>query len=256
MQRTHLQVERFRPNVYLQHGGNPNQNDAKGALWRPLPINPWDALLQSMEQGVTMIHYIHENSSLTEDSEASESRSAQSTILRITRFIDSISIWSGKIIALLILPMVASLVYEVIGRYFFNRPTIWASDLSTILYGGFFMLGAAYALQRQQHIRTDFIYEKWSIRTRGLVDSILYILLYFPGLGIFMWVGWEYAWTSTMLQERIVTSPWMPIIWPLKLTMPIATILLLIQGISELSKSLYAARTGLDLREVSEGVET
>jgi TRAP-type mannitol/chloroaromatic compound transport system permease small subunit len=118
------------------------------------------------------------------------------------------------------------------------------------------MLGAAYALQRQQHIRTDFLYEKWSTRTKGMVDSFLYIAFYFPGLGIFMWVGWQYAWRSVILQERIVTSPWMPIIWPLKLTMPIATILLLIQGISELLKSLYAAYTGTDLHEDAEDVET
>ena len=177
-------------------------------------------------------------------------------LIKVISFIDSISIWSGKIVAVLILPMVASLVYEVIARYFFTRPTIWASDLSTILYGAFFMLGSAYALQRQQHIRTDFLYEKWSTRTKGLVDSLLYIAFYFPGLGIFMWIGWEYAWTSTMLQERIVTSPWMPIIWPLKLTMPIATILLLNQGISELLKSLYAAYTGVELHEGAENVET
>ena len=186
----------------------------------------------------------------------SKSRGSQWTNLRISLFIDAISIWSGKAIALLIIPMVGSLVFEIICRYFFNRPTIWASDLSTMLYGAFFMLGAAYALQRQQHIRTDFLYEKWSTRTKGLVDSILYILLYFPGLGIFMWISWEYAWRSTMLQERIISSPWMPIIWPLKLTMPIATILLLIQGISELLKSIYAASTGLDLHEKVEGVET
>jgi len=177
-------------------------------------------------------------------------------LIKVVSFIDSISIWSGTMVAFLIFPMVGSLVFEIICRYFFNRPTIWASDLSTILYGGFFMLGAAYALQRQQHIRTDFLYEKWSVRTKGIVDSLLYIFFYFPGLGIFLWVGWDFAWTSTLLQERIVTSPWMPIIWPLKLTIPLATILLLVQGISELLKCLYAALNGTDLHEAVEGVET
>ena len=75
---------------------------------------------------------------------------------------------SGKVVAWMILPMSLSLVYEVVARYVFNAPTIWASDVSQILYGMFFMLGSAYALQRQQHIRTDFIYGKWSVRTRGL----------------------------------------------------------------------------------------
>lgn len=177
-------------------------------------------------------------------------------LMKLITIIDSISIWSGKVVAWLIIPMIASLVYEVVARYFFNAPTIWAGDLSTILYGAFFMLGSAYTLQQQQHIRTDFLYEGWSTRTKGMVDSILYITCYFPGLGIFLWLSWTYALKSTQLQERIISSPWMPHIWPLKLCIPLAILLLLIQGISELTKSLYAARTGLELREEAEGVET
>jgi TRAP-type mannitol/chloroaromatic compound transport system permease small subunit len=177
-------------------------------------------------------------------------------LLRAMAAIDQVSIWTGRAAAVLIFPMIFSLVWEVFARYFFNAPTVWANDLSTMLYGAMFMVGSAYALQRQQHIRTDWLYEKWSIRTRGIVDSACYILLYFPGLAIFLWVGWKYALRSTMLQERIISSPWMPVIWPLKLCIPIATLLLLIQGVSELIKSIYAVKTGLDIHEETEGVET
>ena len=177
-------------------------------------------------------------------------------LLTAIKVIDSVSIWSGKATAILIFPMIFSLVWEVLARYFFNAPTIWANDLSTMLYGALFMLGSAYALQRQQHIRTDWLYEKWSVRTRGIVDSVCYIFLYFPGLTIFMWIGWKFALKSTMLQERIISSPWMPFIWPLKLCIPLATLLLLLQGVSELIKSFYAATTGKDLHEETEGVET
>ena len=176
--------------------------------------------------------------------------------LKAVAIIDTVSIWSGKAVALLIFPMMLSLVWEVVARYFFNAPTIWANDMATMLYGAFYMIGSAYALQRQQHIRTDFLYEKWSTRTKGIVDSVLYIFLYFPGLGIFLWIGWQYAYRSTMLHERIVSSPWMPYIWPLKLCIPLATFLLLLQGVSELIKSLYAATTGVDLHGETEGVET
>lgn len=171
-------------------------------------------------------------------------------IVRVVSVIDRISLWSGKIVSFLILPMVASLVYEVLSRYLFNSPTIWANDMSTILYGAFWMGGTAYALQAGQHIRTDFLYEKWSVRTRGTVDAILYILFYFPGLGIFLFVGGDYAWRSVLFMERIISSPWMPFIWPLKLVIPVATLLLLLQGISELLKSLYAVRTGQELHLV------
>lgn len=177
-------------------------------------------------------------------------------LLKTAKVIDNISIWSGKVVAWMVLPMVASLVYEVICRYFFNAPTIWAGDLSSILYGAFFMLGSAYTLQCQQHIRTDFLYDGWSNKTKGWVDSIVYITCYFPGLGVFLWISWTYALKSTQLQERIISSPWMPHIWPLKLCIPLAIALLLMQGVSELIKSIYAARTGQDLHEEVEGVET
>lgn len=172
------------------------------------------------------------------------------------RVIDRISIVSGKLVAWMILPMSLSLVYEVVARYLFNAPTIWASDVSQILYGMFFMLGSAYALQRQQHIRTDFLYGKWSIRTRGLVDAACYLALYFPALLFFLWVGSEFAYRSILFNERIVTSPWMPIIWPLKLAIPISTLLLLIQGVSELLKCLFAAMKGVSLHEEQVGSET
>ena len=177
-------------------------------------------------------------------------------LAKLTHVIDTFTVWTGKGIAWMVLPMIGCLVYEVVARYFFNAPTIWAGDMSTILYGAFFMLGSAYTLQRQQHIRTDFLYAGWSTRTKGIVDSILYITCYFPGLGIFMWISWGYAWKSTMLQERIISSPWMPMIWPLKLCIPLSIALLLIQGVSELVKSLYTAKTGITLFEEVEGVET
>jgi len=181
---------------------------------------------------------------------------APRALAKTIRIIDGLSIVSGKIVGWFIFPMVFSLVFEVVARYLFNAPTIWAGDVSQILYGMFFMLGSAYALQRQQHIRTDFLYGKWSIRTRGMVDAALYILFYFPALGFFLWVGSDFAYRSILFNEKIVTSAWMPIIWPLKLAIPVSTLLLLIQGVSELLKSLFAAKTNVSLFEETAGSET
>jgi TRAP-type mannitol/chloroaromatic compound transport system permease small subunit len=181
---------------------------------------------------------------------------APPSLAKLLKALDRVSIVSGKIVAWMILPMSMSLVYEVVARYVFNAPTIWASDISQILYGMFFMLGSAYALQRQQHIRTDFLYGRWSARTRGLVDAACYIGLYFPALIFFLWVGSEFAYRSFLFNEKIVTSPWMPIIWPLKLAIPISTALLLIQGLSELAKSVFVAKTGISLYEEQAGSET
>ncbi len=172
------------------------------------------------------------------------------------RALDGISIWSGKAVSWLILPMCSVLVYEVVVRYIFNSPTIWAGDLSLLIYGGYFMLGAAYTLQRQMHIRTDFLYRNWTQRTQCLVDIALYVILYFPAMGMFMWLSWEFAFKSILQQEKIVTSPWMPVVYPLKITIPLATLLLLLQGVSEVLKSFYTMRTGIPLRAQDVDQET
>lgn len=162
----------------------------------------------------------------------------------IIRTLDSVSEWTGRIVSWLILPMVASLVYEVGARYLFDAPTVWAYDMTFMLYGSFFMLGAAYTLRHKGHIRTDSFYGEWSPRKQGWVDTICYLVFYFPPLIAFQVVTWDYFYKSYGQDERIMTSPWMPIVWPFKFVLPLATLLLLLQGVSELLKSIHAARRG------------
>ncbi|TSA18909.1 MAG: TRAP transporter small permease subunit [Betaproteobacteria bacterium] len=171
-------------------------------------------------------------------------QSPPSAMLKAIKTLDAISIWSGRIIAWLIIPMVLSLVYEVVARYVFNAPTEWAYDMTFMLYGSFFMIGSAYTLQRKGHIRTDSYYSGWSPRTQGRVDVVCYLLLFFPPLILFLVVGWDFFLKSYGQGERIVTSPWMPIVYPFKFTLPLATLLLLLQGLSEFMKSLWAAMKG------------
>ncbi len=153
--------------------------------------------------------------------------------VRLAGAIDAITRVAGKVIAWLIIPMVLSLVWEVVARYFFDAPTIWAYDMTFMLYGTFFMVGSAWTLQRGGHIRTDAYYMKWSKRTQARVDLACYLVLFFPAIAVFGWLGWEYFWKSFQQNERIVTSPWLPIVWPFKFTMPLAAALLLLQGVAE-----------------------
>ena len=171
-------------------------------------------------------------------------QSPPSAMLKIIKLLDSISLWSGRIVAWLIIPMVLSLTYEVIARYIFDAPTVWAYDMTFMLYGSFFMIGSAYTLQKKGHIRTDSYYGGWSPRTQGWVDAVCYLLLFFPPLIAFLVVGWEFFFKSWGQGERVVTSPWMPVVYPFKFTIPLATLLLLLQGVSEFMKSVWAARKG------------
>ncbi len=158
--------------------------------------------------------------------------------------LDKLSGFSGKAVSYLVLPMMYVLVHEVIARYFFNAPTIWAGDLALILYGIYFMIASPYCLREGGHIRTDFLYTHWSTKTKGLVDFLIYIFLYMPTHLIFLEIGWKYFYKSFQQNESIISSPWMPIIWPMKLAIPVSIVLMITQGFSEIIKSFYAWRYG------------
>ena len=176
------------------------------------------------------------------------------TLIKVVNTIDRFTDTTGTWVAWLNIPLVAAVAYEVIARYVFNAPTIWSFDVTYMLYGAIFMLGAAYALHKGAHIRTDFFFEKWSIKTKGTIDSVAYIVFFFPSLIVFFFIGWNEGWYSLQIHETSEQTPWRPILWPFKMVVPLAVLLLLIQGISELVKSLYAARFGIEL-EHKEKVE-
>ena len=168
-------------------------------------------------------------------------------------FIDRNMLLTGKIDCWITIPLIFAMVYEVIGRHFFNRPTLWSFDISRMLAGALFMLGAAYTLSKGIHIRADFLYRNWKVRNQAKVDLFLYLLFFFPGFLVFFWVSFDYAYTSICGRsdlmeclggkvriQRAMDTTWMPIMWPLKSCMPVGAFLLLIQGISEVLKSYYA----------------
>jgi TRAP-type mannitol/chloroaromatic compound transport system permease small subunit len=168
-------------------------------------------------------------------------RALATTIRLIDTYVGELS---GKIFMLMIFPLVGGSTYEVIARYVFDAPTKWAYDTSYMLYGSHFMLGAAYCLLKGGHIRTDVFYEKFSVNWQGWVDAGLYIVFFFPGMILFFWFGSIEALHSWSIKEESVVSPWRPVLYPFKMVIPISAALLMMQGVSELLKSLYAGMRG------------
>jgi TRAP-type mannitol/chloroaromatic compound transport system permease small subunit len=158
--------------------------------------------------------------------------------------IDLFSLWVGRIVCWITMPLIVAMVYEVVARYAFVAPTMWAYDISRMLYGALFMLGAGYALSRGVHIRADFIYRTWTARNQGRVDALLYLLFYFPGLAVFLWMSSDFAYLAWFRGERGMDTAWMPHMGPIKTALPVGVALLLVQGVSEFLKSYYAATKG------------
>ena len=168
---------------------------------------------------------------------------------RIAAGIDQVSIWSGKAVAWLIVPMFGVLVYEVFVRKFF-RPTIWANDIATMCYGAHFFLAGAYTLHLQKHIRTDFFSRNWSLRTQVKMDIAQYLLLFLPGMVVFTYVSWQFAAESWDLKEALMTT-WRPPAYWYKTVIPVSSALILLQGLGEVIKCFRTLRTGIDYRTES-----
>ncbi len=162
----------------------------------------------------------------------------------LIRWIDTMNLWIGRIVCFLTLPLFAVMVYEVFVRYVFVAPTAWAYDLSRMIAGALFMLGAGYALSKGVHIRADFLYRNFSVRNQGRVDATLYLLFYMPGMLVFMWTSLDFAGVSWFQMERGMDSAWMPYLAPIKSALPVGIFFLILQGISEFCKSYYAATRG------------
>ncbi|HZO00068.1 MAG TPA: TRAP transporter small permease subunit [Burkholderiales bacterium] len=158
------------------------------------------------------------------------------------RGIDRFSDLSGKLISLSMLYLVATISYECFSRYLFNAPTLWVLESSYMTNGSAFMLGCAYALHKGAHVRTDMLYEKFSERKKGWIDLGSYLLLFYPTLVILMVISIDDAWYSFSINELSEQTPWRPVMWPFRSAIPLAALLLMVQGISESLKSCYQIR--------------
>ena len=163
---------------------------------------------------------------------------------RVIDSIDSFTARCGEIVCWITPFVFMAMVYEIVVRYAFTAPTLWAYDVSRMLYGALFMLGAGYALLRGVHIRADFLYRNWSVRAQGVIDLTLFLLFYFPGLALFLWTAGEFFIEAAQRGERLDDTAWRPYAAPARAALWFGVLFLLIQGVSETLKALYAVMRG------------
>ncbi len=156
--------------------------------------------------------------------------------------VTSLNRWLAVMASLLVFIMVAVISYEVVARYFFDAPTVWALELSTLLLGPYFMLAGPYLLHTAGHVNVDIVYGKLSPRTAAMVDTVIY-----PVIGVIACVliyqSIPVALNSIESGETSFSS-WNPAIWPAKTLIPVAFALLLLQSIAETLQAIARIRTG------------
>jgi len=168
---------------------------------------------------------------------------AKNKWIALAKRIDGVSDWTGRCFSWIVIPLTVLIVFEVITRRFFGAPTIWTFEMSNFLFGGHFMLVAAYGLLYKSHVRIDLFVMRGSKRTQEIFDLLGYFILFFPFVIVILYHGVIYAIDSWAMWETS-WSVWGPPLYPAKTVIPITAFLLLIQGISEVIKKMIFLKTG------------
>ena len=159
--------------------------------------------------------------------------------------IDSLNDRLGWVFAFLLVPMGLIVIVDVTFRYLLNRPSMWAYETSMFIYGGYIVLAGAYTLLHNGHVNVDIVYGNLSPRVKAILD-VLTAAFFF----LFMWYLLTYSLDQTISswQMRETTNtPWHPPIYPLRTTLPVACILMMLQGVAKFVRDLHMALTGREL---------
>lgn len=179
-------------------------------------------------------------------------------LVRFIYAIESLSIWVGRAFGWCILILTFSVSYEVFVRYVLNAPTVWVFDMMVQMYGALFLMAGPYALAQDTHVRGDVVYRLLPVRWQARIDFTLFLLFLFPGMLALFWFGAEIAADSWRYEEVSWNSPARIQIYFFKTLIPVAGVLMIVQGVAELLRCWMAMRQGVwlertdDIRETEE----
>jgi len=157
---------------------------------------------------------------------------------------DRISTWAGKVTSWLIISLMLMVCVEVFKRYILNAPTSWIFDAENMMYGTLFMMCGAYTLAQNAHVRGDFLYSSMKPRMQASLDVVLYIAFFIPGILGLIYAGWDYAWQSWLIREHSNVTSEGPPVYQFKAIIPVAGVLVMVQGLAEILRSIVCLKTG------------
>jgi len=170
--------------------------------------------------------------------------------------IEGLSLWVGRAFGWCILILTLSVSYEVFVRYVLNQPTVWSFDTMIQMYGALFLMAGPYAMAQDAHVRGDVLYRLFPIRWQAMVDFTLYILFFFPGMIALFWFGWEIASDSWRYKEVSINSPAGIQVYFFKTLIPVAGMLMMLQGCAEIVRCWYALADGEWMERLDDVKET
>jgi len=164
--------------------------------------------------------------------------------MRFIKLIDKISIMTGALAAWSVIPLMLVVVHEVAKRHLFNAPTNWGYDVCWMIFAAQFMIGGAFTLLRQGHIRIDIVYATLSDRAKHIYDLVIYLIVILPPMILFTWAGVVFAADAWVSGEKLSTTNWFFPAGPSKSLIPIGFFLLALQCLAEIVRNIYALKQG------------
>jgi TRAP-type mannitol/chloroaromatic compound transport system permease small subunit len=151
------------------------------------------------------------------------------------RLIDGLNEVVGRVLSIVAILFASIIIYDVVMRYAFNEPSRWAFDISKMLYGFYFVMLGGYALRHGSHVSVDLLIEKLSPTVRRWVEVAAYPIFFFPFAWVFTTKAFDFAMRSWNSAESTYGAVQIPV-YPLKIAMAVAAVLLLLQGLAQMLK--------------------
>ena len=163
---------------------------------------------------------------------------------RISKYLDSFSEMTGKICSWFVALMVLVTCLVVVMRYGLDMGSVFLQDVVLYLHGGLFLLGAAFALKRGAHVRVDIFYRNFSTSKKALVDLLGNLIFLQPICWTILLYSWGYVEFSWRIMEVSPEPDGLPFVYIQKSLLIVVAILLALQSISEILKSLLIIKHG------------
>jgi len=161
---------------------------------------------------------------------------------RLLKAIDWTNEYVGRFASLIMLPMLVIMVLEVFMRYVLKAPTIWGTEMTTFMFAGYTLLGAGYTHLKNAHVNMNALYGAMSARTQAIFDLITWVG-FFLYCAVLLYESSHFFWDA-FSSGRATGSDWNPVLWPVLLTLPLGTLLLLLQGVAKLIRDIVFLATG------------
>ena len=158
---------------------------------------------------------------------------------KVPRVIDAISRYTAELLKWFCYALVLVIVYDVIMRYVFDAPTMWAFEIAYMLGGAIFVLGFAYTHYHRAHVRVDVFYSRLSPRRKAIIDVFGTLFLFFPLLVLFVHGSFSFMWRAWSIGEISIVTNWFPPIAPFRTVVFIGFCLLAFQAIAQFIRDLY-----------------